>query len=83
MGIQKQVSDRAVVRYLERVYGVNVTALKKRIAAKTETGREERARSVISDGVRYSLSASGRVTSVMGIHKLMTNRGLRWRSRRK
>ncbi len=83
MGIRKQVTDRAVVRYLERVYSVDVNGLKKRIAATTDDGRSKGARSVISDGVRYSLSLSGRVTSVMGINKLMTNRGLRWRARRK
>lgn len=83
MGIKRQVSDRAVVRDLERVYGVDINALKKRIALATDDGRKKGARSVVSKGARYSLSANGRVTSVMGINKLMTNRGLRWKARRK
>jgi len=77
------VTDRAVVRYLERVYGVNVKALKKRISATTFEARKQGARSAISNGVRYSLAPNGKVISVSGISKLMTNRGERWKARRK
>lgn len=77
------VTDRAVVRYLERVYGVNVKAIKKRIASTTLEARKQGARSAISDGVRYSLAPNGKVISVGGITKMMTNRGERWRRRRK
>ncbi len=77
------VTDHAVVRYLERVYGVDIASLKRRIEKVTEGGREQRADAVLSDGVRYRLSHSGRVVTVLGLTGAMSNRGKRWKARRK
>jgi hypothetical protein len=78
------VTDEAVVRYLERVYGIDVSRLKRRIAKATEGGRALGADAVLSEGVRYKLSKDGRVLSVMGLGgSPMSNRGRRWKARRK
>ena len=77
------VTDHAVVRYLERVYGVDIVALKRRIERTTEGGREQGANAVLCDGVRYRLSQNGRVVTVIGQSGVISNRGKRWKARRK
>ncbi|MBW4708647.1 hypothetical protein KX928_12715 [Roseobacter sp. YSTF-M11] len=77
------VTDHAVLCYLERVYGVDVKSLKRRIANATVEGRKAGADSQISDGVKYRLSKTGRVTTVHGILQPLSNRARRWRRRRK
>ena len=77
------VTDHAAIRYLERVYGVDIKALKRRIAKSTEEGRKAGASAVLSDGVRYTLSPAGNVTSVTGVDGPETNRRRRWKARRK
>ena len=77
------VTDHAVVRYLERVYGVDIGALKARIARITEDGREAGAAAVNADGVTYKLGADGRVVTIAGTKgKATSNRALRWKRRR-
>lgn len=83
MASGETVTDHAVLRYLERVYGVDVKGIRKRIALSTEVARKAGASAAISDGVKYALSPNGRVTTVTGITKPMTNRGERWKARRK
>lgn len=77
------VSDHAVVRYLERVYGVDVKSIRKRIADATEDARKAGASAKISNGVRYCLSPSGKVTTITGPDAPMTNRGRRWKRKHK
>ena len=77
------VTDHAIVRYLERVYGVDVNSLRKRIADITKDGREAGASAIISDGVRYTLDAKGKVVSVTGHGEEMPKRGKRWQRRHK
>lgn len=79
----KLVSDHAVLRYLERVYGVDVARLKRRIERATEDARRQGAAAVNTDGARFVLSKSGRVVTVTGFGTSMTNRGKRWRKRYK
>lgn len=78
------VTDEAVVSYLERVYGVDIDRLKRRIEKATEVGRTLGADAVLSDGVKYKLSKDHRVLAIMGLGGApMTNRGKRWKARRK
>lgn len=49
------VSDHAVLRWLERVEGVDVRAIKRRIRKAVTRGAGLGARSVTLDGVNYSL----------------------------
>ena len=77
------VTDHAVVRYLECVYGVDVTALKRRIAMVTRDGRDRGANAVNSNGVHYVLSKNGKVTTVYGCNDPVSKRGQRWKTRHK
>lgn len=58
------VTDHAVVRYLERVKGLDVEALRAEIGGKVALGIAHGASSVVSQGYRYMLSASGHVLTV-------------------
>jgi hypothetical protein len=49
------VTDHAIVRYLERVEGVDVEALRRRIGHTVQQGIEHDANGVISGGVIYRL----------------------------
>ena len=77
------VTDHAIVRYLERVYGVDVNSLRKRIADITKDGRDAGASAIISDGVRYTLDPKGKVVTVTGPAEEVPNRGKRWKRRHK
>ncbi|MBM1816240.1 hypothetical protein [Pseudosulfitobacter pseudonitzschiae] len=57
------VTDHAVVRYLERVAGMDITALRTLIGLKVESGLEQGASGVVSDGFVYKLR-DGVVTTV-------------------
>jgi len=58
------VTDHAVLRYLERVWGVDVAALRSRIAAEAGTGIRLGAAAVRRGRVRYVLSQNGIVVTV-------------------
>lgn len=63
------VSDHAVLRYLERVGGFEIEALRQQIADRLEPAASTGAESVVIDGFRYVLrSDSGGpvVTTVLG-----------------
>ena len=77
------VTDHAVLRYLERVYGVDIAGLRRRLEKITAEGRAQNASAVMSDGVRYAISKSGRIITVHGVGGTMAKRGLRLRARRK
>jgi len=77
------VTDHAVVRYLERVYGVDLARLRSRIAKVTAHGRNQGATAVQCSGVKYLISKSGKVVTVTGNNQPLTNRGKRWKARRK
>ena len=77
------VTDHAVIRYLERVYGVDVQGLRERIAASTLVARAAGAASVQVKGVRYVIGRDGRVITVHGTHKVLSKRALRWKAKRK
>lgn len=77
------VTDHAVLRYLERVYGVDIRSLRLRIERVTAEARGQGANAVISDGVKYRFSRSGRVVTIVGCDSAVTNRGKRWRAKRK
>lgn len=82
-GRKNMVSDHAIVRYLERVYGVDIAALRRRIEKTTDGARSQGARAVVSQGVRYVLSAGGKVITIHGAFKKVSKRGRRWKARRK
>ena len=76
------VTDHALVRYLERVYGVDVQSLRRRIAGATHAARAAGASSVKVDGVRYIISKEGRVLTVHGSYATMSKRAARWKAKR-
>ena len=77
------VTDHALVRYLERVYGVDMEGLRRRIEQVTEDARAQGASAANCDGVSYRLSDNGRVVSVTGVNgQPSSNRARRWRRRR-
>lgn len=76
------VTDHAVVRYLERVYGVDVVGIKARILRATEEARLKGAGGVTCDGTRYVLNNGGRVVTITAPHGgRKTKRARRWRAR--
>lgn len=76
------VTDHAVLRYLERVYGVDIEGLRRRIEHVTHEAREHGAVAANCDGVHYKLSKSGRVITVTGTKgRTESNRALRWKAR--
>ena len=77
------VTDHAVIRYLERVYGVDVQSLRRRIVKATQGARSAGAGSAKVDGVRYVLSNDGRVVTVHGAQDAISKRGQRWKAKRK
>lgn len=56
------VTDHAVLRYLERVHGVNVEAARRYIAGRCARGQSAGAVGVLADGVRYVLRNNAVVT---------------------
>jgi hypothetical protein len=59
-----RITDHAVVRYLERVKGVDIEATRAEIAAIVRRGVDLGAQSVILDGMRYRLEGPHVVTVV-------------------
>lgn len=57
------VTDHAVLRYLERVYGVDVDGLRKRIGHKVDAALEQGASGAVSGGFVYRI-ADGQVVTV-------------------
>ena len=55
-----EVTDHAVLRYIERAHGVDVEAIRAHIAETARIGVEHRAKAVISGGVKFILKG-GRV----------------------
>lgn len=49
------VTDHAVLRYLERVYGVDVEAFRRELGYKVDAALEAGANATIADGIRYVL----------------------------
>lgn len=60
------VSDHAVLRYLQRVCGVDIDAVRRRIDAATARARAEGARGVRADGVVYRLKSGYVATCFAG-----------------
>lgn len=58
------ITDHAVVRYLERVKGIDVEAVRAEIAAIVGRGVQLGAQSVILDGMRYRLEGHHVVTVI-------------------
>jgi len=77
------VTDHAVVRYLENVYGVDISHIRRRIEKATTAGRDLGATAVIKECVRYRLDKEGRVLTVEGTRGIVSARGRRWKDRRK
>lgn len=56
------VSDHAVLRYLERVHGVDVGAARQELGALVDTAVTAGAGAVVIDGTRYVLSGRAVIT---------------------
>lgn len=57
-----KVTDHALIRYIERVRGVDLDAVRREISNKVETGVEHEAGAVIKDCNRYVLDGNVVVT---------------------
>lgn len=58
------VTDHALVRYMERVLGVNTERLRRRIGHVVDNGVTQGASAVVADGIRYRLRRGVVVTIV-------------------
>ena len=76
-----RVTDHAVIRYLERVMGVDVEGLRRRIGRTVETGIQERAGGVIVNGFVFKLK--GRAVTTIVLHNQADRRTGRCRRRRR
>lgn len=56
------VTDHALLRYLERVEGIDVEAARKVVERIVQTGIDEGASGVLSNGMRYCLKVGAVVT---------------------
>lgn len=61
---EQLVSDHALVRYLERVYGLDLASVRREIAIQAEGAIQARARHVKVNGVWFALGC-GRVKTVL------------------
>lgn len=59
------VTDHAVLRFLERVHGVDVEAARRHIAGRCTNGNSKGAVGVLADGVRYVIRNSCVVTVLL------------------
>ena len=62
------VTDHAVIRYLERVDGVDVDAIRARIGQTVDKAVELGASSAVSGGFRYVIGENGAVVTVLQVH---------------
>ncbi|MGK7661148.1 MULTISPECIES: hypothetical protein [unclassified Marinovum] len=53
------VSDHAVLRYLERVHGVDVEAIRRELGRKMDVATRHGARQFTSNGIRFVLGDNG------------------------
>ncbi|MGD9862553.1 MAG: hypothetical protein AB7S99_05005 [Pseudodonghicola sp.] len=60
-----RVTDHAVLRYLERVEGMDIERIRREIGRKVDLAVELGASAAIVDGMAYQLSPCGTVTTVM------------------
>ncbi|WP_413874143.1 hypothetical protein [Albidovulum sp.] len=74
------VSDHALVRYIERVLGVDVETLRREIGRRVDRGAELGACGVEIDGWLYKLS-DGTVTTVLEASRPDLRRGRQRRER--
>jgi hypothetical protein len=76
------VTDHALVRYLERVHGVDVEGLRKRIGRSVHSAVEHGASGVRINGVRYRLKQN-RVITILPINGHLKSRKMRLKARLK
>lgn len=71
------ITDHAVMRYLELVYGFNVDFFRNRIDLLTRTAIELGSTGVTAEGVKFVIR-DGRVTSVIERHQRSCDRRTGW-----
>lgn len=74
------VSDHALLRWIERVAGVDPDALRRQIAAEARSGLDLGARRIVQGGIVYALDPVGR--RVVSCFTVKEMRDERWRPRR-
>jgi hypothetical protein len=74
------VTDHALVRYLERVHGVDVEGLRNRIGRSVHTAVEHGASGVRINGVRYRLYEN-RVITILPVNGRLKKRKKRIKAR--
>lgn len=68
MSKQIEVTDHAVLRWLERVEGVDCNAIRRRIAIAALVAEKHGARAVRKDGVTFILAYDEEGTAVTTVH---------------
>ncbi|MCL8382089.1 hypothetical protein [Xanthobacter aminoxidans] len=74
------VADHAVLRWIERVAGVDIDALRQQIANEARSGIDLGARRIVQGGMVYALDPVGR--RVVNCFTVKEMRDERWRPRR-
>lgn len=74
------VSDHAVLRYLERVRGVDIEALRRQIGQRVDHAAAHGACGIIIDGFGYKIEG-GTVTTVLRAHRRDVRLGPKRRGR--
>lgn len=59
------VTDHAVIRYLERVIGVDIESIRRKIGRRVDLAAQNGASGAVVDGFVYKLSETGTVVTVM------------------
>lgn len=73
-------SDHAVLRYLERVQGVDVERIRREIGARVDHAASQGACGLIIDGFSYKIE-EGVVTTVLRVHRCDKRIGRKRRGR--
>lgn len=74
------ISDHAVLRYLERVQGVDIERIRREIGARVDHAATQGACGIIIDGFSYKIE-DGIVTTVLRVHRCDKRFGRKRRGR--
>lgn len=75
-----QISDHALIRYLERVLGMDIEGLRREIGHKVDTALEhDGCTGIVVDGFSYKMRA-GKITTVMRVGRADIRTGRRPRT---
>lgn len=65
------VTDHALVRYIERVYGLDLSKLRQEIGDKVRAGATVQAKSVIHDNIEFRLEPHAKINGAVAVITIM------------